>query len=121
MRSCIDEADIGFASWHDHLAWIMCEVDSKWCNKVALSLASDDPLKKAIGFKHYPGEDPVSTRNARGICFVVTLANSVPAFLVALLVLSLIPSVVGLCVSGAQFACNTLFSFVIFVHVNRDG
>ena len=120
MRSCINEPDIGFASWYDHLAWIMCETDAKWCNKIAMSLASDDPLKEALGNKYLQGVDPDSTRAARGICFVVTLANSAPSFLTALFLLSLIPSLIGVCVSGAQFASNTIFSFVIYVHGNRD-
>lgn len=120
MRSCIDEPDIGFASWYDHLAWIMCETDAKWCNKIAVSLESDNPLKEALRNKYIQGVDPDSTRTARGICFVVTLANSAPSFLAALFLLSLIPSLVGLCVSGAQFASNTIFSFLIYVHGNRE-
>lgn len=99
----------------------MCEVDAKWCNQVAVSLASDDPLKKAIRFKFPQGEDPNSTRAARRICFAVTLANSVPLLLLVLLLLALIPSAVGLCVAGAQFASNTLFSFAIYVHGSGGG
>jgi ABC-type multidrug transport system permease subunit len=107
---------IGFASWQDHVAWIMCEFDSKWCNKVANSLVPNDPLKTAIRYKYYEGEDPSSTRAARRICFVVTLANSVPSLIAVMLLLSLLPSAVAVCVSGIQFVSNTLFSFVIFVH-----
>ena len=120
MRSCVNEPYIGFASWQDHLAWIMCEIDSAWCNKVANSLALDDPLRTAIKNKYYyDGTDPESTRAARRICFAVTLANSVPFLLLGLLLLSLLPSVIGVCIAAAQFALNTLLSFVIFVHGQR--
>lgn len=120
MRPCTGESDIGFDSWRDHLAWVMCETDANWCRRVAVSLAPDDPLRKALRLKYDQGEDPDSTRAARRICFVVTLANSAPSFLTVLLLLSLVPSVLGFCVSGAQFASNTLFSFLIYVHGNRE-
>ena len=116
IRSCTDDMDIGFASWQDHLAWIMCETDSKWCNKIANSLASNDPLKTAIRHKYFEGMDPSSTRAARRICFVATIANSMPSLMAVLLLLFLLPSAVGACVCGIQFASNTLISFVIFVH-----
>jgi hypothetical protein len=120
MRSCTTELDIGFASWQDHLAWIMCEIDSSWCFRVSNTLSSDDPLRIAIRHKHDKGVDPESTLTARRICFVVTLANSMPSLLTALVLLSLVPSAVGVCVAGFQFATTTLFSFVIFIHSGHD-
>ena len=120
MRSCVSELDIGFASWQDHLAWIMCEIDSSWCFRVSNTLSIDDPLRAAIRYKYDKGIDPDSTLAARRICFVVTLANSMPSLLIALLLLSLVPSAIGVCVTGFQFATNTLFSLVIFVHSERD-
>jgi hypothetical protein len=120
MRSCVNEPYIGFASWRDHLAWAMCEIDSAWCNRVANSLALDDPLRTAIRNKYFfNGDNPESTRAARRICFAVTLANSLPLLLVGLLLLSLLPSVIGVCISVVQFVLNTLLSFVIFIHSQR--
>jgi hypothetical protein len=116
MRSCVDEPDIGFASWHDHLAWLMCETNAEWCNAISKSLASDDPLRRALKNKYFPGNDPGSTRAARRICFTVTLVNSAPPFLALLLLLWLLPSFVGVLTSGVQFMLNTLIAFVIFVH-----
>ena len=116
----MSELDIGFASWQDHLAWIMCEIDSSWCFRVSNTLSIDDPLRAAIRYKYDKGIDPDSTLAARRICFVVTLANSMPSLLIALLLLSLVPSAIGVCVTGFQFATNTLFSLVIFIHSERD-
>jgi hypothetical protein len=118
MRSCIHELDIGFASWYDHLAWVMCEVDSKWCFKIFNSLESTNPLKEAIRYKYPQGDDPASTRAARGICFTVTLVNSTPILMLALIVLWFIPSAIGMCIAGVQFVITTLFSFILFVHEN---
>jgi len=116
LRSCIDEPDIGFASWHDHVAWLMCEVNGEWCNRVANTLALDDRLRSSLKHKYNLGEDPDSTRAARRICFIVTLVNSAPPILAVLLLMWLIPSFVGIFVSGVQFIINTVIAFVIFVH-----
>jgi hypothetical protein len=116
MRSCVDEPDIGFASWHDHVAWLVCEIDGEWCIKLSNTLALDDPLRTALKNKYLPGEDIGSTRAARRICFMVTMANSAPPLLAALLLLWLVPSFVGIFVAGFQFTFNTFISFVIFVH-----
>jgi hypothetical protein len=118
MRSCVNELDIGFASWYDHLAWVMCETDSKWCLKVFNSLESTNPLKEAIRYKYPQGDNPESTRAARGICFTVTLVNSAPILMLALIVLWFIPSAIGMFIAGVQFIIATLFSFILFVHDN---
>jgi hypothetical protein len=120
MRSCITDQHIGFLSWNDHAAWAMCEIDPKWCVKVANSLESTSPLKKAITFKYDQGDDPSSTRSARWICFMITLANSVPMVLTVLLALWLLPSVLSVCVAAFQFALNMLFTFVLFVHEDEE-
>ena len=118
MRSCVNEPDIGFASWHDHVAWLMCEIDNtgEWCIKVSNTLALDDPLRKALKNKYLPGVDVDSTRVARRICFALTLVNSTPPLLAVLLLMWLVPSFVGIFVSLFQFTINTLIAFVVFVH-----
>jgi hypothetical protein len=121
MKSCVADQHIGFVSWNDHLAWAMCELDLKWCIGVGNSLELTSPLKRAIAFKHDQGDDPASTRAARWICFMVTLANSVPVLLTVLLVLWVVPSLLSICISAFQFTANMLFTFVLFVHGNDDA
>jgi hypothetical protein len=120
MKSCVGDQHIGFISWHDHVAWVMCEIDSRWSLKISNSLQPTSPLKKAFTYKLDQGDDPASTRAARWICFMVTLANSVPSLLMVFAVLWVLPSVMGIFISTVQFISNMLFTFVLFVHGNHE-
>ena len=51
---------------------------------------------------------------------MVTLANSVPSLLMVFLVLWVLPSAMGVCISTVQFVSNMLFTFVLFVHGNHE-
>jgi hypothetical protein len=116
MKSCVADQHIGFVSWHDHVAWLMCEIDDKWCARTANHLEPTSLLRKAIAYKYDLGDDPASTRAARWICFAVTMANSIPIILTLFLVLWVAPSVLSMCITAAQFSANMLFTFVLFVH-----
>jgi hypothetical protein len=117
MRSCISDSTIGFRSWQDHLAWIMCETNPEWSMGQCSKFPSDDPLRLAILRKCTAHHD--SMRSAQRICFSVTLVRSIPFIFIILITIWLLPTVVGIGTAAVQFILNTLFIFVLFVHAEN--
>jgi hypothetical protein len=117
MRSCTDDPLVGFASYNDHAAWIMCEANPTWAVDTALSsMAGGNPLRMAILRKC---ADP-STWSAQRVCFGITLVNSLPLIALFSLTLWLLPTVCTAALSGVQFAINTAFTLVLFVHAGHE-
>jgi len=117
MRSCTADPAVGFADHNDHIAWAMCELTSpRWAIDTALtSMQPDSPIRMAI-LRKCVRED---LAQAQRICFTLTLVNSLPLLILAVLALSLIPALFTLAISAVQCAANTLFALVLFVHTSR--
>jgi hypothetical protein len=117
MRSCTDDPLVGFASYNDHAAWIMCEANPTWAVDTALSsMAGGNPLRMAI-LRKCP--DP-STWSAQRVCFGITIVNSLPLIALFSLTLWLLPTACTAALSGVQFAINTAFTLVLFVHAGHE-
>ena len=117
MRSCINDPVVGFKAWQDHLAWIMCEIDTTWSIDQATKYPRGDPFRASILRKCFISGD--SMRSAQRICFAITIVRSAPIILLILLALWLIPSAGAIGLAAAQFVVNLMFTFVLFVH--SDG
>jgi hypothetical protein len=116
MRSCTDDPLVGFASYNDHAAWIMCEANQAWAVDTALSMAGGNPIRMSILRKC---TDP-SLWEAQRICFTITLVNSMPLIVLIFLLLWLLPTVCTAALSGIQFVVNLAFTFVLFVHAGHE-
>jgi hypothetical protein len=116
LRSCTDDPIVGFASYNDHAAWIMCEANREWAVDAALAMAVDNPIRMSVLRKC---TDP-NTLTAQRICFSITLVNSVPLILLGLLVLWLVPTVCSAALAGIQFLVSLAFTFVLFVHAGYE-
>jgi hypothetical protein len=117
MRSCINDPVVGFKAWQDHLAWVMCEIDTEWSIDQATKYAQGDPFRASILRKCFISGD--SMRAAQRICFAITIVRSAPFILLILFALWLIPSAGAIGLAVGQFIVNLLFTFVLFVH--SDG
>jgi len=114
LRSCVEDPVVGFSSFYDHAAWIMCEMNPTWAVSTAFALQAGDPVRMAV-LRKCAG-DSEAMQAAQRICFCVTVVRSAPILLAAATVVWLAPSVFGVVTAGVQFAGNLLFTFVLFVH-----
>ena len=114
MRSCALDPIVGFAAWQDHVAWGMCEVDSEWAIRTAISRPSGDNLRMSILRKCAVDTD--SMRTTQRICFGFTLANSLPILVLLAVMLQAIPMALTAITALVQFLANVAFSFLVFVH-----
>ena len=116
LRSCTDDPIIGFASYNDHAAWIMCEANQEWAVNTALAMTVDNPIRMSVLRKC---TDP-SMQSAQRICFSITLVNSMPLIVLVFFVLWLLPTVCAAALAGIQFVVNLAFTFVLFVHAGHE-
>ncbi len=114
LRSCVNDPMVGYSSFYDHAAWIMCEMNPSWAVNTAFGLDTNDPVRMAVLRKCTDDSD--SMRAAQRICFSITFVNSIPIFFAASIALWLLPSLFGIAAAALQFAANLLFTFVLFVH-----
>ena len=115
MRSCSTDQIVGFASYNDHIAWIMCETNLKWAIDTALSMSMDNTIRMSILRKCILPE----LIPAQRICFAITLVNSMPLLILFSIALWLLPSVLGLVIAGVQFTIGMIFTLVLFVHAHE--
>lgn len=116
LRSCTKDPVVGFANYNDHIAWIMCEANPDQAISSAIGMAVDSPIRLAIMRKCVDA----GMRTAHRICFAITLVNSVPLLVIAVLALWALPSVLAFAVAMVQFVLSTAFAFIIFVHSRDD-
>ena len=114
LRSCVKDPMIGYSSFYDHIAWIMCEMNPSWAVNTAFALGTGDPVRMAVLRKCTDDSDDM--RAAQRICFGITFVNSIPLLFAASMALWLLPSLFGIAAAALQFAANLLFTFVLFVH-----
>ena len=116
LKSCTDDFTVGYASMYDHAAWIMCEVlgPGSAVNTVLSSMANGDPIRTAVLRKCVDASDPM--RAAQRICFAMTVVNSLPIVLLALVALWVLPSVLGAVMAVLQAAINVSFLLILFIH-----
>ena len=118
MRSCISDPVVGYKTWHDHAAWIMCEADDDWAISTAFTFSVQDPTRTSILRKCVV--NTYSMRSAQRICFAVTLINNAPLVAAGFLALWLLPSALAICTAALQFALNSAFMFLLYVHARED-
>jgi hypothetical protein len=116
LRSCTKDPVVGFADFYDHAAWIMCEANPDEAISSALSMAVDSPVRLAIMRKCVDR----GMRTAHRICFAITLVNSMPLLVLAIIALWLLPSLLSIALALVQFGLSTAFAFVIYVHSRED-
>ena len=78
-------------SWENSAAWVMCSVDADWCTGVDVPLA---PAVRAAAWNYSAvvkgsreGGDGLDLWHGHQFCFVATLGQALPWFLVMLAVL----------------------------------
>ena len=121
LRSCTQDANVGFASCYDHLAWLMCEVRGpQWATSTALSsLGTGSPLRIAV-LRKCALDTSDAMRSAQRICFAITLVNSATLLLLVIAALWFAPTLMGMGTAALQFGINVMISFTIFVHTNEN-
>jgi hypothetical protein len=135
--SCYLDCSSGYFNydnWQDHAAWILCETSTQLCTAVADAikpvngtsayLASlFEPMAQAIRSKRIYFYDTQTYRtmiHAQRICFIVTLAQSLPIFVLVTLALLVLPIVLTVLVSSIVFFIQALVGVLLFIHTN-DG
>ena len=116
LKSCTHDPIVGYSSFYDHIAWIMCESNQPWASQTAFSFLNvGDSIRTAV-LRKCTVDTSDDMKAAQRICFSITLVNSLPLLLLPLLILWIVPSILMILSSIVSSVTNLAFVFVLFLH-----